>query len=990
MLGAAGLVGWLTGARWLVQALPNHAPMMPNTAMSVLLLGVAGALPRRNRMQRVVALVAAGIVLAVAAATLAEYAFGVDLRIDELLVRTGVGPFPGRMSPPTAVAIACLAGALLLFDVRSESRFRPAELFALAAALIACTAALSELFGAGPLYPVEDQPVIGVAVITAVAVLLAATGLLLQRTETGMMSVATSRGPGGVMLRRLALAAVLGPVLANLTLSRLLDLFGLEQLPFVYATLAVTAIVLGLVLLTATAIPLERAHEALLENRARTQVLIEQAPDAIFVADSRGRYVEVNGAACRLLGYTQDELLARSIADLLLEEDLERFSGHRTRIFAGETEVGEWRLRRKDGSAVPVEVSAKLLPDGRWQAFVRDISDRKHVELQLRQAAERFELALRGADLAAWDWNVATGEVTFNERWAEMRGYRLDEIEPHVDTWTNGVHPDDRPHVRARLTDHFEGRTADYEAEHRVRTKDGGWIWVLDRGRVFARDQEGRPTRMVGTELDITARKRDEEVLRRRQSESTLLADLGAALGSTRDVDEAVLRFCTLAVRSIAEVCVVHLLPEGDDPPRLRVLARAPSQAWASDVLEGKQRMAGAWAGPTSSTIASRRAALITCESPEDLASLAATDEQRRALQAFDLRFLATAPLVARDEVLGAVAIGASTQSSAGSGLDVRYVEELAQRLALSIENARLHRAAQQAICARDDVLGVVAHDLRNPLSAILLQAALLSRTPPAGGTASRMGATIERAATRMKRLIEDLLHVTRMEAGQLALDREHVSPAELVAESLESQRALAESRSLELRVDLAPELPDVWADRDRLMQVLENLVGNALKFTDPGGRIVVGAAPQARDVLFWVADTGAGIAAKDVPYLFDRFWQSRKKSRAGAGLGLPIVKGLVEAHGGRVWVESAPGHGTTIFFTVPFAEHVDQPVEVERSERTAPVLARHAAVGDRDGEKRIDVRRSSAAAGAGEAGESRLAIVPDHVDVHGGGGEGA
>lgn len=129
---------------------------------------------------------------------------------------------------------------------------------------------------------------------------------------------------------------------------------------------------------------------------------------------------------------------------------------------------------------------------------------------QVRLAQERFELALRGADLGAWDWNVQTGEVTFNSRWAEMRGYRLEEIRPHVETWSSAVHPDDWEKVQKALNDHFQGLAPEYEAEHRVRTKSGEWIWVLDRGRVFARDENGKPLRMVGTELDITERKQNE------------------------------------------------------------------------------------------------------------------------------------------------------------------------------------------------------------------------------------------------------------------------------------------------------------------------------------------------------------------------------------------------------------------------------------------------------------------------------------------------
>jgi signal transduction histidine kinase len=135
---------------------------------------------------------------------------------------------------------------------------------------------------------------------------------------------------------------------------------------------------------------------------------------------------------------------------------------------------------------------------------------------------------------------------------------------------------------------------------------------------------------------------------------------------------------------------------------------------------------------------------------------------------------------------------------------------------------------------------------------------------------------------------------------------------------AVEAQKLLASSASVELRIDVAPDLPEVWADRDRLVQVFENLIGNAVKLTKAGGSVTVGAAPRDGEVLFWVADTGVGIAAENLPHVFDRFWQAQKSGRRGAGLGLAIVKGIVEAHGGRIWVESTLGRGSTFFFTVP------------------------------------------------------------------------
>jgi signal transduction histidine kinase len=237
----------------------------------------------------------------------------------------------------------------------------------------------------------------------------------------------------------------------------------------------------------------------------------------------------------------------------------------------------------------------------------------------------------------------------------------------------------------------------------------------------------------------------------------------------------------------------------------------------------------------------------------------------------------------------------------------------------MAIENARLYRSSMHATQLRDQVLGVVAHDLRNPLSAIQLQSSTLRYFGPESERhIEEVREAIHRAVTRMNRLIQDLLDIALMEAGQLTIERARLSSGDLVVEAVDIQRGLASSSSLEIRVGVGSNLPAVWGDRDRLLQVFENLIGNAIKFTKPGGSITVGAAPRDREVVFWVGDTGDGIEPENLPRIFDRFWQATKTGRQGAGLGLPITKGIVEAHGGHIWVESTAGSGSTFFFAIP------------------------------------------------------------------------
>ncbi len=375
-------------------------------------------------------------------------------------------------------------------------------------------------------------------------------------------------------------------------------------------------------------------------------------------------------------------------------------------------------------------------------------------------------------------------------------------------------------------------------------------------------------------------------------------------------------------MHSLADCCIVDLVEDTDDVRRLRVVSRDPSHARTCEVLRVlvDQKLPHL----IRSALESRQPVLIPRVSSQDLEALALTDDHLEALRAIELQSVMAIPLLAQGRLLGAITLLSSTRSRIYGHEDLRVAHELAERAALAVENARLYRAAQRAIQVRDEVLGIVAHDLRNPLSTILVEAHILRERGTEVQTRAS-GEAIKRVATRMNRLIQDLLDVARMEAGRLAVAPSRQSAADVASAAVDAHKSLASSASLEIRLEVPPSLPDIRADRDRLLQVFDNLIGNAIKFTPPGGCITVGAELKQQDVLFYIRDTGPGIPLDDQPHLFDRFWQARREGRSGAGLGLPIVKAIVEAHGRRVWVESTPGHGTTVLFTIPTAPRTDQ-----------------------------------------------------------------
>jgi PAS domain S-box-containing protein len=226
--------------------------------------------------------------------------------------------------------------------------------------------------------------------------------------------------------------------------------------------------------------------------------------------------------------------------------------------------------------------------------------------------------------------------------------------------------------------------------------------------------------------------------------------------------------------------------------------------------------------------------------------------------------------------------------------------------------------ALKQAVHDRDQMVAVVSHDLRNPLGTVSAAAELLIELDLPEEKKAEQLQIIRRASQRMNRLIEDLLDVSRIEGGGLVVEPEPSEVEPLIEEAVDLHSLQAREKGIELVTDVQPGLPRVACDHDRMLQVIFNLLGNAFKHTPHGGQVILSARGGDSQVLITVRDTGEGIAAEDLERIFDRFWQARSHGRSGAGLGLTIVKGIVEAHGGRVWVESEPGKGSAFHFTLP------------------------------------------------------------------------
>jgi signal transduction histidine kinase len=305
----------------------------------------------------------------------------------------------------------------------------------------------------------------------------------------------------------------------------------------------------------------------------------------------------------------------------------------------------------------------------------------------------------------------------------------------------------------------------------------------------------------------------------------------------------------------------------------------------------------------------------------EYIRSIAQSEAHHAALRALSARSVLAVPMAMDGRCLGALALISSRPSRRYGARDLYVAEELARRAALALDSARHHDAVRQAVRARDEALGDVAHDLRTPLNAIALWTSFLQQEAADHAAAPQDALErIMRSTARAERMVRDLLDTARVESGRLTVTPERQDTADLLAEGVEAVRPAATAALVSLEVDVAPDVPPVLADRSRALQVIENLAGNAVKFAPRGTAVTVGARRDGGEVVFRVADRGPGLPPESLAHVFDRFWQARRADRRGAGMGLAIARGIVEAHGGRIWVESTPGVGATFFFTLPVA----------------------------------------------------------------------
>ena len=910
-LGAVVLYAMWFGIVRLVQPVSGLPAMLPHTAEWFILLGVCLLMLRPSQpgmTRRRVAQALALVVLVFAGSALAEYVFGVSLPFargaaNDLPWNAATAMSTGRSAPGTAIAFVLLSVALLTIDWRPAIRVNLLEFLSLGATLTAMLAIAGYIYGAHALYS-GPLPNTGVAPHAALGLLILSAGVLCIRVDRPFTALVTSRHAGGFVVRRLLVGVLVVPVLGVLVMFGLRG--SLYGQPFAAALLAVVGLVVALALVLSTGRTLDQfdkartaAERALAEREERLRDLIEHASDGVLIADLNGRFTEVNDAVCAMLGYPREGIIGKAVVDLLHPDEVSRLAAARASLVKGSSVLEEWRLRRADGSYLPVEVSAKILPDGRWQGLVRDISARQELERASETVAKALTAEPQSSVQSVLHTIALEAQLVANAEYVAL-GLTPSRDRP-FDPWVVVGVPAEQLAKLGRPPRPVGLLGLVGASQRAVRVAD---VRRHPQFRGLPRDHP-EITSFLGVAIRLRGRTLGHLYLanKRGAPEFTPVDERAIerlATGAATIIDTAY-RYQAEGLERSWLQAVIDQMPEGvvlTDPTGVTNLANRSMQAFGNDH------------GYELCTPEGDRVSLEDQPMIRALVDRMTTKQREMALRHADGQLVpmlvSAAPVVdAQGELSGVVTIFQ----------DISNLKDI-ERL-------------------REEWSSVVAHDLRQPLNVIAIDTESLERLLKRGRTAEfpKVLTRIRESTKRLNRLIEDLLDVSLIEAKRLTVHCSEADLAGVLDVSVDRLSLLAPGHRVRLRklVDSAP----VMIDTTRIEQVLDNLVSNAAKYGEIGADITIALERHGAEFEVAVISRGPGIAPTDLPRMFQRFARSERERRRGIpglGLGLYICKGLIEAHGGRIWAESIPGRTTTFRFTIPMASQGESETESEPS----------------------------------------------------------
>jgi PAS domain S-box-containing protein len=673
-------------------------------------------------------------------------------------------------------------------------------------------------------------------------------------------------------------------------------------------------------------------QQALVEGNSRLQLALSAGRLGDWRWDAAGDRLTLGLRAAEIIGLPAETALAwEQLRTRLDEPDPDAVREEFLRAYSGRTDLNlECRLAAEGREPRWVALVGRAGSDG-MTGVVQDISARKSAEDSLRQSEEVLRALANSIPQLAWMAQADGAIVWFNDRWYEYTGSTPAQMVGWG--WKSVQDPAVLPSMLERW-DASVRTGAPFEMEFPIRGADGQYRWFLTRVNAV-RDRHGKVVRWFGTNTDVDQVKRAEQALREESKVLELLNSTGSALTSQRDL-RSLLQTATDAATGISGARFGAFFYHGKETDGSLFSLYTLSGATSAEFESFGEPRATALFGPSFRGQGTIRSSDI---SHDPRYGQSAPHFGLPAGHPAVRSYLAV-PVIARSgEVLGSMFFG-HPEPAVFTERAERIVAGIAAQTAVAIDNTRLYEAAQQAAEERkvlleserlaraeaertsqmkDEFLATLSHELRTPLSAILGWAQVLRRGSRDQADLQRGLQTIERNARAQAQLIEDLLDMSRITSGKVLLDMQTVAPAAFIDAAVETVRPAADAKNIRLEklYDTNPGL--IAGDPARLQQVIWNLLSNAIKFTPRDGQVTIELARRDGYVAITVRDTGAGIRPEFITHVFERFRQadaSTTRRHGGLGLGLSIVKHLIEQHGGTVRAESA-GEGLGASFTI-------------------------------------------------------------------------
>jgi PAS domain S-box-containing protein len=663
-------------------------------------------------------------------------------------------------------------------------------------------------------------------------------------------------------------------------------------------------------------------------NDDKYRILVEQSPDGIAIYDQQGWILEVNDSALEMLGFAHGDPWPRNVVDMIAPEDLTRQPMRTDLLRDGHPIIGERVLLRKDGTRLPVELSAKMLSDGTVQVVVRDITERKRLENEIVRSRDFYLTLLEDFPALVWRADVNGKRNYFNRTWLNFTGRSLEQ--EMGDGWMEVLHPDDLARCLRTYDEALRERKS-WVVDYRLRRYDGVYRWMQGHGSPF-HDVDGIFAGFLGACYDIEDQKNAEDeirklnaqlqdrVERRTQELESRSRALSAEAAERKRVEEA-LRISRSQLRRLVESNIIGVRIANFDGVFLY-----SNDAFLRMIGYTREEFDHGLINWTELTPPEYRQddALIG----RQLLETGVCDSYERVYvhKNGSLVFV----------LAGAALLDGSTDLAISYALDITAQREgELERVLLLAREQNARRDAEDAVRTRDELLAIVSHDLKNPLAAIKGYAQVLKRrlaalVPDANPRITSVIDHIDESSNKMNQMLNDLLDFGRLQAGQpLSLQLRSCNLIDLARNVAKEYGRSSTIHHIAVSTELES-LTGKW-DATRLEQVLSNLLSNAVKYSPSGGAVTIhvsreydpapaGGAPPSVWAVVAVQDQGIGIAPSELPHVFE--WYRRSKdvdhSVSGAGIGLASARYIVNQHGGDISVASRPNEGTTFTVRLP------------------------------------------------------------------------